>query len=409
MLLSKRFPPDIRVENEAATLLGAGHDVHLLCRVDARDTVELPESLRDLAVHTVTPKAERTGLRRRVPNFPLLWFYDARWGREIHLLAREVGPFDAIHVHDLPLVKTGLRSGKKMGAHVVADLHENYPMALAFNTAGKSFSPLGRFLLDPRRWEKYEEKSVPECSAIIAVNEEMRSRLDTVGIARDRITLVENFVEDERFLGYAPNTAIHAELRDRFVITYVGGFGVHRGLETALRAMPTVIREVPDALLLLVGDGGNRGELEAITEELGLQANVRFEGWVDFATVPSYMAASDVCILPPISSAQTEASLPHKIFQYMLMGKPVVASACVEIARVVQDAGCGLLFPPGDSDALAEALIRLTDPDLRIRFGESGRAAVRDRYSWSHAGSRLLQIYEDLDSARWGAESLSRA
>ena len=231
------------------------------------------------------------------------------------------------------------------------------------------------------------------------MNEEMRSRLSAVGIPRDRITLVENFVESERFLAYPPNDTVRAELRDRFVITYVGGFGVHRGLETALKAMPAIIRQVPHALLLLVGDGGNRGELEAITAELALQEHVRFEGWVDFALVPSYMAASDVCILPPISTVQTEASLPHKIFQYMLMGKPVVASACVEIARVIEDARCGLLFPPGDSDRLAEALIQLTDPAMRMRLGENGKEAVHDRYSWSHAASRLLQIYEELDGA----------
>jgi glycosyltransferase involved in cell wall biosynthesis len=398
MLLTKRFPPDIRVENEAASLLGAGHAVHLLCRGDARGSVEVPVSLKDLVVHTVTSKEARTGWRRFVPNLSLLWFHDARWAREIHLLARTQGPFDAIHVHDLPLVKTALHASRRMRADVVADLHENYPMALAFNTAGKSFSPLGRFLLDPRRWEKYEETSVPECSAIIAVNEEMRARLSAVGIPRDRVTLVENFVESERFLSYPPDPSIRTAFQGRFVITYVGGFGTHRGLESTLRAMPSIIRAMPHALLLLVGDGGNRGELEAICAELALQDHVRFEGWVDFKIVPSYMAASDVCILPPISTVQTEASLPHKLFQYMLMGKPVVASACAEIARVIQDARCGLLFPPSDQDALAEAVIRLKDPALRAQLGENGRVAVADRYSWTHAASRLLGIYADLES-----------
>src|SRR5437879_314102 len=130
MLLTKPFPPDIRVENEAAALLAAGHDVHLLCTADARDEIDMPGSRRDLVVHTVTPKAERTGGRRHVPNLSLLWFYDARWGREIHVLAHQLGRFDVIHVHDLPMVKTALHAARRMKAHVVADLHENYPMAL---------------------------------------------------------------------------------------------------------------------------------------------------------------------------------------------------------------------------------------------------------------------------------------
>ena len=57
---------------------------------------------------------------------------------------------------------------------------------------------------------------------------------------------------------------------------------------------------------------------------------------------------------------------------------------------------CGLLFPPGDSAKLTDALIRLTDPDLRTRLGSNGRAAARDRYNWAHAASKLLQVYEDL-------------
>jgi glycosyltransferase involved in cell wall biosynthesis len=407
MLLAKRFPPDIRVENEAASLLQVGHDVHLLCRGDARDAIPVHESLGDLVVHTLTPPDERRGWTRYVPNVPLLWFSDAHWAREIRALWRSEGPFDVIHVHDLPLVKTALSVAKRTGADVVADLHENYPMALAFNTAGKSYSPLGRFLLDPQRWERYEATSVPDCSGIIAVNEEMRSRLDAAGISSDRITLVENFVESERFLGYAQDATIATSLKDRFVITYVGGFGVHRGLETALAAMPAVIRAVPQALLLLVGDGGNKSDLEMMSRELALQDHVRFEGWVDFAKVPSYMAASDVCIVPPISSVQTEASLPHKIFQYMLMDKPVVASACAGIARVIEDTRCGLLFPPGDSDALAAALIRLTDASLRARLGENGRRAVLDRYTWSHASARLIRLYEGLTLGRENTAMLS--
>ena len=121
------------------------------------------------------------------------------------------------------------------------------------------------------------------------------------------------------------------------------------------------------------------------------------------------MAASDVCIVTPISTVQTEASLPHKLFQYMLMGKPVVATACAGISRVVEDAGSGVLVPPDDSDALAEALIRLTDPELRTQLGEHGRQAVRDRYSWSHAAARLLNIYDHIGHGKTTSQPLTSA
>ena len=408
MLLEKRFPPDIRVENEAASLLDAGHEVHLLCR--GKGTTGLPSSLDPLILHTVPMRNELAGWRRRLPNLSLLWFYDARWVGRIRALVADVGRFDAIHVHDLPLVKTALVAGKKMGAYVVADLHENYPMVLPLYRSGRSLSPLRRFLGDSHRWEKYEQRCVPSCSATIAVTDRMKARLVSIGVDSDRITVVENLVDAERFLSYPLDGALLDKFRDRYVITYVGGFLSNRGLDTTLRAMTKVVRYVPEALLLLIGDGAARHDLEILSSELGLEDHVRFEGWVDFARIPAYLAASDVGILPLIRSVQTDAALSHKLFQYMLMGKPVVASACVEIARVVEDARCGLLFPPGDSDALADALIQLTDPDMRARLGDNGRVAVRDRYSWSHAASRLLQVYRELEStASTGVGALSHA
>ena len=149
----------------------------------------------------------------------MFWFYDARWARRIRDLASNVGRFDAIHVHDLPLVRTAQRVAKRMGAVVVADLHENYPMVLPFYATGKSLSPIGRFLVAPRRWERYEKRSVPTCSAVIAVTDEMRSRLMAIGVPADRIAVVENLVDSGRFLTYpldaAPLSRAAGSLRSR--------------------------------------------------------------------------------------------------------------------------------------------------------------------------------------------------
>jgi len=409
MLLETTFPPDIRVENEAASLTKAGHELHLLCRGRGGRATALPPSLDGLVVHTVPAKTELTGWRRHAPNISLFWFYDARWARRIRHLAAEVGAFDAIHVHDLPLVKTAQRAARKMGAAVVADLHENYPMVLPFYLSGKSISGARRLLVDPKRWERYEQTRVPLCTATIAVTDRMKDRLASIGVDPERITVVENLVDAERFLSYPLDAALQEEFRDRYVITYVGGFLSNRGLDTTLRAMPKVISDIPEALLVLVGDGAARRDLEELSSELGLESHVRFEGWVDFGRIPAYLAASDVCILPLIRSVQTDAALSHKLFQYMLMGKPVVASECVEMSRVIQETDCGLLFPPGDSEALSDALIRLKDPELRDRLGERGREAVLDRYNWSRSAERLLQVYDELAAARGGASTLATA
>ena len=224
----------------------------------------------------------------------------------------------------------------------------------------------------------------------------MKSRLVSIGVDPERITVVENFVDRERFLAYPLETALLKELRGRYVITYAGNFLANRGLDTTLQAMQAVVRSAPKALLLLVGDGIARAELEELSRELGLKEHVRFEGWVEFSRVPTYLAASDVCIIPLIKTVQTDSALSHKLFQYMLMGKPVVVSRCAEMSRVIEETGCGLVFPPGDRDSLADALIDLKDEATRTRLGERGKRAVEERYNWSRSGAKLVALYATL-------------
>ena len=182
MLLEARFPPDIRVENEAASLLDAGHEVHLLCTEDDREKIELPASLERSGRPHVPPRRDLSGWRRRVPNISLLWFYDARWATPDPRARRQRR---SLRRHPCPRPapgEDGAACREEDGSFVVADMHENYPMVLPFYTMGKSLSPLGRFLVEPRRWERYEKKSVPTCSAVIAVTDEMRSRLEAIGV-----------------------------------------------------------------------------------------------------------------------------------------------------------------------------------------------------------------------------------
>ncbi len=340
MLLEAPFPPDIRVENEAIALIEAGHEVHLLCKGDQRGSVQLPGVLDGLVLHTLPESSSvRARWRRHLMNLPVYWFINVYWLHEIKSLDRRVGGFDVIHVHDLPLVRTALWAARGDRSRVVADLHENYPMALPYYLKYRHRGrPLGwrkRFRFSLRRWRRYERKSVPSCTAVIAVVEEMKARLVAVGVPHEKIAVVENYVDVDRFLSYPIDSSLRAAFRDRMVFTYAGVLGPTRGLDMAVRAMEHVVREMPTAVLLLVGAGPIKDELERLSAELGLVEHVRFEGRVPFEHVPSYVALSDVCVLPLIKTVQTDAGLAHKLFQYMLLGKPVVASDCDATHRVI--------------------------------------------------------------------------
>src|ERR1700675_4285747 len=120
-------------------------------------------------------------------------------------------------------------------------------MALVFYKVSKSMDWRRRFQFAPRRWRRYERKSVPVCTSVIAVVDEMKARLVKVGVPASKITLVENYVDVDRFLSYPLDPDLRARFpKSSFGIGYAGVFGRTRGLDMAVRAMQTVVKELPD-------------------------------------------------------------------------------------------------------------------------------------------------------------------
>jgi glycosyltransferase involved in cell wall biosynthesis len=387
MLLGGRdFPPDIRVEKEARALRAAGHHVTIVCeqRTDRprEDTWEGSRVIR-------LPASPGSDLARN------LVFRDPRFRRVVDSI-----PADALHVHDLPLAGTALAVGRRRGLPVVADFHENFPASV--RTFREELPPSRARLLDvvssARRWESYERRAARAASRVLVVVDEAKERLVLAGVPADRIAVVENTEDVARFTAIPVQPVAElADVPNAFVLLYAGGFGGrHRGLDTAIDAMPAILAALPDALLLLVGDGPSRPRLEEKVDALELGARIRLLDWQRFERVPSLIAASDVCLVPHEADPHTEATSPHKLFQYMLMGKPVVVSNCRPLKRIVETTGAGVVFESGSPMSLAAAVIALRDESRRRGLGEAGRAAVLDTYNWAHSSAALLRIYDEL-------------
>ncbi|MCP4713259.1 MAG: glycosyltransferase family 4 protein, partial [Planctomycetes bacterium] len=128
---------------------------------------------------------------------------------------------------------------------------------------------------------------------------------------------------------------------------------------------------------------------------LGIAKQVTFTGFEPFAKLPTYIRLSDVCLIPHISTLHIETTMPNKIFQFMMLGKPVVVSSTRPMMRIVRDAQCGLIFEVQNSESLAEKILELKDAGLRRQFGEKGKQAVEDRYNWQITVQALLDLYID--------------
>ncbi len=387
VLADRDFPPDIRVEKEARSLVSAGHRVIVLCpRTGERSAVETWSGIEIRRIFALP------SLPRKLNSLLfILFFRDIQWKRALRRLIKERS-LDVVHVHDLPMVGTALSAAKKKHLPVIADLHENYAGLIRLSFARRK-QRLAERLMWPGRWERAEKRWGRRASHIFVVVDEIKDRLVAKGIPPEKITVVENTVKVEEFLSFPIDRDLTRELEGQFIIGYVGGFSPHRGLDTAIRAMARILEEIPDARLLLVGEGVMMAELKELSGELGVDDSVLFTGWQPFERVPSYIAGSDVCIIPHALTDQTEASGPHKLFQYMLLGKPLVVSSCRSLRRMIEETGAGVVFQAGNSDSFAEAVLKLKEPAIRKRLGEAGKDAVLKKHNWQKTSEKMLEVY----------------
>jgi len=394
MMKWKIPPPNVRVQNEARTLMTAGHKVYFL--IEGRPGEAREESMNGLnVVRGVRMSAPREIWHRYTFNFT---YRDPLWTKAIDRFVREHS-IDVLHVNDLPLLKEGILAGKRLGLPVVADLHENYPAGLQVWYTNRLKKAT---IYEHGRWAKYERAALRAVDAIVVVIEEARDRLVELGISAEKISVVPNTVPVQS--GEIPiDSGIVERYRDRFVVSYIGGFAPHRGLDTVIRALPLAREHVPNLKLVLVGGGneGYRKRLENLARELRCDDLVELTGWKPQESIWSYIEASAVCLVPHARNPHTDTTIPNKIFQYMLRGRPVIVSDCPPLARIARDTGGGLIFRWDDPADLAGRIVELyRGEDARRRMAEAGRASVLDRYTWEKTSEPLVELYRRLATMR---------
>lgn len=399
MVLEGYFPPDIRVEKEARALISAGHRIFLLSL--GKEGVPSTEDVNGINIIRIfTPESSLD----RVWNF--IWFsvfFDRPiWRKTLENIIKEY-EIEVIHVHDLPMVKTGLSVAHKFNIPIIADLHENYPEGIrAWRKAKTTLkSKILTLPLSVWRWKKLERSVLQHVDRIISVVDESKEHyVDDCGIPPEKISVVMNAEDLEEFGDLEIDGSLVTKYENDFVISYIGGFGPHRGIDTAIKSMREILEDIPDAKLLLVGGKGSKSyeeELKKLCKRLKVEDNVEFTGWVDFRLVPSYIALSDVCLVPHHASGHTNTTIPHKLFQYMAMRKPVIVTNCKPLKRIVEECDCGIVVPSGDYNEMAQAIIGLYNNKEYVRkLGENGRRAVEEKYNWKNEANTLCELYDRL-------------
>jgi len=192
---------------------------------------------------------------------------------------------------------------------------------------------------------------------------------------------------------------------DDRVILAAGRLVGKKGFVHLVRAMPRVLACVPQARLVILGEGPERPLLEQLEDELGLSGRMLLPGAVPWSEMPNYLTACDVFAMPSVLDATGNLDgLPNVILEAMAAGRPVVATRVGGIPLAVQDNQTGILVDGADPDQLSAALIRLlTSAEERAAMGRAARARIETELNWIELAKRFDRIYQAPSDPRSGS------
>jgi glycosyltransferase involved in cell wall biosynthesis len=407
MLVYNPLARDARVFRQAKTLAEAGHELELigwqpgdLPSREERDGFTILRIRRDPlhwrarrllrgARHRLLRSLGRdpgpigTPRRRKGLLHRQLMLFD--WWRRAERLGLERRG-DVYVAHDLNALPPAARAARKAGARLVYDSHELF---IERDLVPAAERPL---------WRALEKRLIRRADRTMTVSEPIAEELARrYGVAAP--TVIQNCPDPPERVPEDGERRLRnlAGVDDgEPLILYQGMVQPERGLEALVEAVPAIERGV----VVIVGSGRLEGPLRQKVATMGIEARVKLTGEVPQRDLLSYTAGATIGVAPfEGRSLNSYWVAPNKLFEYMAVGVPVVASRLPVLERIVDGHGVGLLCEPGDAASLAAAVNRLlSDPELYERCHRNALAAA-EVFNWRTESRKLMEIYDGLAEA----------
>jgi len=335
-----------------------------------------------------TPKPD--GLLARLPGgdpFAVMGAIEKR----LLALARELRP-DVIHAHSPVLdAVPAIRVGRALDMPVVYEIRAFWEDAAVDHGTTREGSLRYRLTRALETW------AVKRADAVTVICEGLRNDLAARGIPPNKITVIPNAVDIDKFEtgGQAdPALKLKLGLGTSRVLGFIGSFYAYEGLDLLIEALPTILRQMPDVKVLLVGGGPQDAALKQQVMALDLKDRVVFTGRVPHAEVNRYYDLVDVLVYPRHPMRLTELVTPLKPLEAMAQGRLMIASDVGGHKELIQDGKTGVLFRAGNAGDLASKVVAL----LKYEQGwpalkKNGRQFVETERNWATSVARYRGVY----------------
>lgn len=396
-----RFPGDFSgtfVAQLCDELVRQGEEVHVIAPYDPAYTPEVLAQTQPrihLYRYAPTDAAHQLGYMRTMEA-------DIRMRRSAYLLSpflflagiqaalrvARAQALDILHAHwVLPNGFMAAVAARRLGLPLVVSIPGSDALVAAQNPL---FRRMARF-------------AFAQAGLITANSKELRDvAVGRLGADPTRFDLIIYGVDPDKFRPDPTGTdALRARLGippDAFVALAVGRMVYKKGFDVLLRALARLPEDTPPIHAVFIGDGDLWEDWQALARDLSL-SRVHWVGRVPNHEMGVWYNMADALVMPSVT--QPEDGLNVCVLDAMACGKPIVASDCAGNDLVVEDGMNGFIFPEGDADALARALLRLAgDRDLARRMGAVSRDFIETRYGWPHLARRYREHFRALVEAR---------
>jgi glycosyltransferase involved in cell wall biosynthesis len=376
------YPWDVRVQKVIVGLQQRGWSVDVVAR--NKRNLAHRETVDGAVIHRLRSIRFLGRSLNGLLSFPA--FLNPRWIKHIWRVARQTKP-DVILVRDLPLAPAAIWVGQLLKTPVVLDMAEDYPGLLRALWENRVAKPMDRLVRNPTLASFVERWVLRRIDGVVCVIEESAARVRSLGVAEAKITVVRN---TPMTVDVPSNLRSNQDAGEELLIAYLGLIERHRGVHDLIRAVAECRKRNWPVKLVVVGDGVGLPEIQKLATELGvLGRGVELLGRLENRRALDVIAKADVGAIPHIPCDAWNSTIPNKLFDYMSLGLPVLASDVPPVQRIVIQEACGVCYRSGDIMDLVSKIEELRSCSARTRMAAAGMAAITERYNWTKDSERL--------------------